>query len=121
MPPLAPAFAPTAHLPSSFQSTASYRPPPPPSASKSFGRKKVVVKSESYIDEDGNPVAAPKRAPNNTGYNKPMRLSRPLADLLGVEVLGRPQVVKELWVSYFLAFGKRKRKEKGTDHVEVGE
>lgn len=46
-------------------------------------------------DADGNEVIKPV---STTGFNKPWALSEALADIVGVPVLSRPQVTKQLWV-----------------------
>lgn len=61
---------------------------------------KKAVKSEATVNDSDGEGDAPKkkRAVSNTGFNKLMKLSPQLQDILGVDQLSRPQVVKQLWV-----------------------
>jgi upstream activation factor subunit UAF30 len=92
--------------------------PTPPSRTKkkpqSFKKAKNAkpVPSEDdgdlLFESEDNEVLSPMRRktprkktssqPNNTGWNKPCKLSPQLAALLGEEELSRPQVVKRIWV-----------------------
>jgi upstream activation factor subunit UAF30 len=60
---------------------------------KAWGKAKA--KKEPVYDADGNEVIKPV---STTGFNKPWALSEALADIVGVPVLSRPQVTKQLWV-----------------------
>lgn len=60
-------------------------------------RGKKGAKSAAVVDSDGegNGEAKPKR---KGGFTKEYILSEPLAELVGVKQLSRPQAVKQIWV-----------------------
>ncbi|KAI0041350.1 SWIB-domain-containing protein [Auriscalpium vulgare] len=66
---------------------------------KANGTKRRKAKSSEMVDsgDEGSDVPKKKRAGGGGGFSKPYALSEPLAGLLGVDALSRPQVVKGLW------------------------
>ncbi|KAK7691731.1 hypothetical protein QCA50_005131 [Cerrena zonata] len=62
---------------------------------KTTTKRGKKVKSAETVDSDGEQDKPKKRG---GGLNKEYALSEPLAILLGIEKLSRPQVVKQIWV-----------------------
>ncbi|KAJ7690764.1 hypothetical protein B0H17DRAFT_935627 [Mycena rosella] len=83
-----------------------------PKAAASNGttkKRKSKAKSAEMVDTDDDSDASPSKRPASKkrsseggaargGFAKPYLLSEPLAAVLGVESMSRPQVVKQLWV-----------------------
>ncbi|KAJ6589806.1 hypothetical protein DFH09DRAFT_216267 [Mycena vulgaris] len=83
-----------------------------PKAAASNGttkKRKSKAKSAEMVDTDDDSDASPGKRPSSKkrsseggaargGFAKPYLLSEPLAAVLGVETMSRPQVVKQLWV-----------------------
>ncbi|KAJ7188634.1 SWIB/MDM2 domain-containing protein [Mycena filopes] len=72
-------------------------------------KSKSAKSAETVVDSDDDSDAAPGKRPTKKrstgegggargGFAKPYLLSEPLAAVLGVDSLSRPQVVKQLWV-----------------------
>lgn len=57
-------------------------------------KKKNTWKKKKAGDDDGEKKPRKK---SHTGFNKPWYLSDALADVVGTNVLSRPQVTKQLW------------------------
>ncbi|CAN6608810.1 protein Tri1p [Trichomonascus vanleenenianus] len=55
-------------------------------------------KRQTRTPDDSGDAAKKKRKAPTGGFNKPLRLSPELVDLVGEPILSRPQVVKRLWV-----------------------
>ncbi|KAI0531807.1 SWIB/MDM2 domain-containing protein [Xylaria digitata] len=53
--------------------------------------------AQSLSIEKRQPFSKSAVYQNGTGFHKPYMLSKPLADLTGVDQLSRPQVVKAIW------------------------
>ena len=64
-----------------------------PSKSKPAKKKSVAKVDDSDVEGDGE---APKKKASG-GFQKPFNLSYQLGELVGVQQLSRPQVVKKLW------------------------
>lgn len=62
-------------------------------------RPKSRTKGAAAAPEEGKKKQRVKKekAPSNNGFNKPLRLSEPLSNLLGEPELSRPQIVKHMW------------------------
>ena len=58
------------------------------------GRKRRKKKGD---DDDSGDDRKKKRKPKKPGLQPPYRLSEALAELVGTDILPRPQVVKEIW------------------------
>ncbi|KAJ7496964.1 hypothetical protein FB451DRAFT_209168 [Mycena latifolia] len=82
-----------------------------PKAATSNGttkKRKSKAKSAEMVDTDDDSDASQGKRPSKKrsseggtargGFAKPYLLSEPLAAVLGVETMSRPQVVKQLWV-----------------------
>ncbi|EPQ62810.1 BgtA-20906 [Blumeria graminis f. sp. tritici] len=66
---------------------------------------KIKVNEDSDIDETGvNSEIKDTEGKKNNGFHKQYNLSAPLAQLLGTQILSRPQVVKNIW-AYIKAQG----------------
>jgi len=73
---------------------------------KATPKKRKVVKSRKMVDDDDLDGEDGEHRENGekedkkkgTGFNKLMRLSEQMREVVGVEQLSRPQVVKQLWV-----------------------
>ncbi|KAJ6611282.1 hypothetical protein B0H10DRAFT_2056931 [Mycena sp. CBHHK59/15] len=72
-------------------------------------KRKTKAKSAEMVDTDDDSDATPNKKSTSKkrsseggaargGFAKPYLLSEPLAAVLGVETMSRPQVVKQLWV-----------------------
>ena len=61
-------------------------------------RKKKLWKSRAKTTIGSDDEGGKKRKVSQTGFNKPHRLSEAMADVVGAEVMSRPQVVKHLWI-----------------------
>ncbi|CAL1711323.1 unnamed protein product [Somion occarium] len=64
---------------------------------KATAKRAKKVKSAEAVDSDGNEIEGEKKK-RGGGLNKEYALSEPLASLLSVDKLSRPQVVKQMWV-----------------------
>ncbi|CAK7219882.1 hypothetical protein SCUCBS95973_003971 [Sporothrix curviconia] len=64
-----------------------------PSKAKSAKKKSAAKVDDSDVEGDGEP---PKKKASG-GFQKPFNLSYQLGELVGVQQLSRPQVVKKLW------------------------
>ena len=58
---------------------------------------KASGKKRKKGDDDGDTKRKKKRKPKQPGLQPPYRLSKELSDLLGTDILPRPQVVKGIW------------------------
>lgn len=58
---------------------------------------KTSGKKRKKGDDDGDTKRKKKRKPKQPGLQPPYRLSKELSDLLGTDILPRPQVVKGIW------------------------
>ncbi len=69
-------------------------------AQAKFTWKKKEAKSRAMIDsdDDASGSSGKKRAPSTTGFNKPHRLSPALSQVVGADIMSRPQLTKQLWV-----------------------
>lgn len=61
--------------------------------------KKKEAKSRAMIDSDDDDAGTTKKRPTSTtGFNKPHRLSPALSEVVGTDIMSRPQLTKQLWV-----------------------
>lgn len=66
---------------------------------------KIKLNDNSDIEETGgNGEEKDTESKKNSGFHKQYNLSAPLAQLLGIQMLSRPQVVKNIW-AYIKARG----------------